>query len=428
MKIGFDYDYYLDETLNVLDIQGFGGVWALPKRSHGNTVICISVASGSLYEPMFSGIDGIAHFLEHRLFWRNDIDVSEMFADLGIEINAYTGFTTTDFVLSGIGNKELCAALDLLLELLFYPAWNLTGIEREKDIIDHELGLYEDDPEWIGYHSSLYSAYGNTRIAGEIAGDSSQLSQIEIKEITDWHKMFYHPSNMMGFISGNSDINELFKVITDKVDGYSRDMKSQCSWKGSLLTKISPIQRSEFKMVRHFTISQPQVFLIFPFDPLLFNNRELVRVEIALDLALDILFGPSGAICEKLYLGGLIGENTLEYEAQVTNEFGFVTINVETDFPNEFCNKLYSGIEDILSDPIFYADLERARRKALGSLVRSYEDSERCVEFLQFAEDLGVRPATYTRTLIDVTGEEVAEVITLFLQGKPRRGALLTPS
>ena len=109
MKIGFDYDYYLDETLNVLDIQGFGGVWALPKRSHGNTVICISVASGSLYEPMFSGIDGIAHFLEHRLFWRNDIDVSEMFADLGIEINAYTGFTTTDFVLSGIGNKELCA-------------------------------------------------------------------------------------------------------------------------------------------------------------------------------------------------------------------------------------------------------------------------------------------------------------------------------
>ena len=122
MKIGFDYDYYLDETLNILDIQGFGGVWALPKRSHGNTVICISVASGSLYEPMFSGIDGIAHFLEHRLFWRNDKDVSEMFADLGIEINACTGFTTTATL------AELVAPVlaDSVISLIFmFNSWLL---------------------------------------------------------------------------------------------------------------------------------------------------------------------------------------------------------------------------------------------------------------------------------------------------------------
>jgi predicted Zn-dependent peptidase len=428
MQISLDQDKYLDETLNVLEIEGLGGAWALPKSSFGNTVICISVASGSLSEPVYQGIDGIAHFLEHRIFWRNDKDVSELFADLGIEINAYTGLTTTDFVLVGSGDKQLCAAIDLLLDLLLAPTWSLTGLEREKDIVEHELGLYQDDPEWIGYHAALCSAYGKKRIAGEIAGDKTHLALIDLHKLMHWHELFYHPSNMMIFISGNSDIDRLFNLISEKVFSFNTDkILAQCSWKDVSYEKFCPNKNSEFKYIKNISITRPQVFLLFPLQPSLFQGGELVRMEVALELALDILLGPSGLVYEKLYLSGLIGGNSLDYETEIEKDFGFVTINVETDFPSEFCDQIYDSIGDILTGDLVKTDIERARKKALGSLVRSYETSEECVELLQFAEGLGVRPSAYTNALIDVTEEEVTEVVSIFLQSERRLGALLFP-
>ena len=428
MQILFDQDKYLNESLNILEIEGLGGAWALPKSSFGNTVICISVASGSLSEPVYQGIDGIAHFLEHRIFWRNDKDVSELFADLGIEINAYTGLTTTDFVLVGSGNVQLCAAIDLLLDLLLAPTWSLTGLEREKNIVEHELGLYQDDPEWIGYHAALCSAYGKKRIAGEIAGDKTHLALIDLHKLMQWHELFYHPSNMMIFISGNSDIDRLFNLISEKVFSFNRDkILAQCSWKNVSYEKICPNQNSEFKHIKNISIRRPQVFLLFPLEPSLFQGGELVRMEVALELALDILLGPSGIVYEKLYLSGLIGGNSLDYETEIEKDFGFVTINVETDLPGEFCDQIYHSIGDILTGDLVKTDIERARKKALGSLVRSYETSEECVELLKFAQGLGVRPSAYTNALIDVTEEDVIEVISIFLQGERKLGALLSP-
>ena len=428
MRVWFDQDKYLGETLHMLEIEDFGGAWALPKAYLGNTVICVSVASGSLHEPVFHGVDGIAHFLEHRLFWRNDKDVSELFADLGVEINAYTGLTSTEFVLIGRGNRQLCTAIDLLLDLLFHPKWSLDGLERERDIVERELVLYEDDPEWIGYHAALNSAYGNKRIAGEVVGTTTQLAKIDIHKLKLWHELFYHPSNMMIYISGNSDIDKLFNVICERVSCFNQHVKpSQCSRGRFSYEKFNPIGDSEFKYIKNVPIVRPQVFLAFPFDVSLFEGRQLTRMEISLELALDILFGPSGAVYEKLYLEGLACGNSLDYETQIEDHYGFVIINVESDFPVEFCDQIYRSIREILVNDVWKTDLDRSRKKALGTLVRSYETSEGCVDLLQFVDGLGGRPSTYTKDLIDVTDEEVAEVISVFLQDERRRGALLSP-
>ena len=428
MQKFFDRDNFLEETLNILEIEDFGGAWALPKSTYGNTVICVSVASGSLNEPIVEDSGGIAHFLEHRLFWQNGKDVSDMFADLGVEINACTGLSSTEFTLIGSGDEELCSAIGLLFQTIFQPSWSMVGIEKEKDIIGHELDLYKDDPGWIGYYAALKSVYGSKRIAGEIAGTNSQLAKINLPKLKYWHELFYHPSNAMMFISGNSDIEKLFRVIGDSVNTFKRcQSSSMYKWGQSSYEKYIPSEQADFNQIENLSIARPQVFLVFPLGVSFLNSKSLLRTEIALELALDILFGPSGLVYEKLYTNGLISGNGIDYETQVDSNYGFVMVSGDTDFPNELCDLIYDSIRDLLNNDSWKIDLDRARKKALGTLVRSYESSEGCVDLLQFVESVGGRPSIYTHALINVTADEVAEIISVCLNGIKKRGAVLMP-
>lgn len=424
----FDRDTFLEETLNILEIDHFGGAWALPKSTFGNTVICVSVGSGSLNETSIENSEGIAHFLEHRLFWQNGKDVSDMFADLGIEINACTGLSSTEFTLIGNGDEELCSAIGLLFQIIFQPSWSLVGIEREKDIIGHELDLYKDDPGSIGYYAALRCTYGSKRIAREIAGTNSQLAKINLPKLKYWHEIFYNTSNAMVFISGNSDIDNLFSAVSESVNTFMRcQSASHYIWGKSSYQKYIPCDESNFNQIENLSIARPQVFLVFPLGISLLHSKPLLRTEIALELALDVLFGPSGLVYEKLYINGLISGNGIAYETQVESNYGFVVISGDTDFPNEFCDLVYDSIRDVLNNDLWKVDLDRARKKALGTLVRSYETSEGCVELLQFVESVGGRPSFYTHALINMTEDEVAEIISVCLNVTKKRGAVLMP-
>ena len=132
-------------------------------------------------------------------------------------------------------------------------------------------------------------------------------------------------------------------------------------------------------------------------------------------------------VYEKLYINGLISGNGITYETQVESNYGFVVISGDTDFPNQFCDLVYDSIRDVLNNDLWKVDLDRARKKALGTLVRSYETSEGCVELLQFVESVGGRPSFYTHALINMTEDEVAEIISVCLNVTKKRGAVLMP-
>src|SRR5690606_19064767 len=77
--------------------------------------------------------DGIAHFLEHKLFEEEDGNIFDRFAELGASANAYTSYTMTSYLFSC--SENFYENLDVLLGFVQRPHFTDDNVEKEKGII-----------------------------------------------------------------------------------------------------------------------------------------------------------------------------------------------------------------------------------------------------------------------------------------------------
>ena len=118
-------------------------VFILPK-DRNIKVGAVSVGFGSAdREFYFDGKSyvippGTAHFLEHEMFNRPDGDISEKFAELGAEVNAFTDTEKTVYYFKTAGNFSEC--FRLLLNFVESTAFGDT--DKEREIIKREIDMY----------------------------------------------------------------------------------------------------------------------------------------------------------------------------------------------------------------------------------------------------------------------------------------------
>ena len=93
--------------------------------------------------------DGVAHFLEHKMFEKKDHDAFDLFGKLGADSNAFTSFTQTSYLFSTTSN--LHENLDVLLDFVQDPYFTAETVKKEQGIIGQEIQMYEDDPSWRLY-------------------------------------------------------------------------------------------------------------------------------------------------------------------------------------------------------------------------------------------------------------------------------------
>lgn len=81
-------------------------VYVLPKEGFNKTYAVFTTKYGSIdnqfvplgKQDMVRVPDGIAHFLEHKLFEKADGDVFQQFSKQGASANAFTSFTRTAYL------------------------------------------------------------------------------------------------------------------------------------------------------------------------------------------------------------------------------------------------------------------------------------------------------------------------------------------
>ena len=76
---------------------------------------------------------GIAHFLEHKLFEKEEYDAFDKFAIYGADSNAFTSFTRTSYLFSTAENVGECVST--LLDFVFSPYFSDQTVNKEKGII-----------------------------------------------------------------------------------------------------------------------------------------------------------------------------------------------------------------------------------------------------------------------------------------------------
>lgn len=314
--------------------------------------------------------DGMAHFLEHKLFETEDGgDAFSLFAETGADANAYTSFTKTAYVVTATENFE--ESLDILLSFVTSPHFTAQSVDKEKGIIIEEITMYDDSPDWqcmCGMMKGMYSE--ENPLGTDIAGDAESVRLATPELLYSIYEKFYSLSNMTLCVCGSVDPYRIGEMC-ERLDGTDRQTP-----KTDFPTeeKASRLSYTEKKM----QVSRP----CFNFgikdlpcaDPLERHRRACAAAVFS-----SMLFGGASEIYSRLYDEGVINKTFCSgYEC--TDCYAFYAFSGETEHIDRMYSALCEYIDEIKLRGFDKEEFETARRVVYASAVRIFENSIRVAE------------------------------------------------
>lgn len=313
--------------------------------------------------------DGIAHFLEHKMFEEEEGNVFDRFARLGASANAYTEYTTTTYLFSATDNFE--AGLEILLDFVQRPYFTDENVEKEKGIIEQEIRMYRDMPRWRVQENLLEALYHVHPVRINIAGTVDSIRRITKELLYQCYRTFYHPSNMVLLVVGDVDPEKVWEQV---VANQSRKDFSQQPAIRRLYPQEPPTV-SQKEIVEEMVVSRPILNLGFKDNDTGYAGRPLLEKEVAVSLGLAAILGKSSDLYAKIYEEGLIDEG-FGFDYMVERDYAAAIVGGETRDPRRLQDLLLEGIRQAQEQGIDPAAFERQRRKAIGGLISLFNSPE----------------------------------------------------
>lgn len=310
--------------------------------------------------------DGIAHFLEHKLFEEEEGNVFEEYSKLGAQPNAFTNFNMTAYHFTSTG--RFYEALDVLMGFVGRPYFTDENVEKEKGIIAQEIRMYEDNPYWRVYFNLLRGLYHDYPVRKDIAGTVESIYQIDKDILYECYRTFYHPSNMVLFIAGDID--------PDRVINQAEEIFQRQSVEGGVgeIKRIFPEEPKgvfKSKIEERLAISRPIFALGFKDQDVTNGGHRLLEKLIANEIILDMLAGTSSDIYNQLYEKGLIDSS---FSTDYTGErnYGHAIMSGQSSEPEKVAEILYDEIEKRKSQPWEQDHFMRIKKKKIGQYIRLF--------------------------------------------------------
>ncbi len=403
-------DSVLKEKIFFRKIEPGFSAFVLPKQGFQKKYAVISTKFGSIdREFSLQGEtatiklpDGVAHFLEHKLFEHERGSVTDDFSRMGASSNAYTNFTNTAYLFSCTDNfKE---NLSLLLNFVQEPYFTSESIEREKNIIEQEIRMYEDNPSWRLFFNLLNGLYEKHPVKIDIAGTVESIREIDADILQKCYQTFYHPSNMAFFAIGDFDPEEVLdQVETNITTRNYTPLESIVRYYPKESFKINQKKTRE-----QLVVSQPVFYLGFKDTQVGFLGENLLRKDIITDIILEVIFSSSTSLFNKLYEDGLIDDN---FDASFTadKDYGYVIIGGETCDPEELFQKTMQGIQEVQKKGIDIKDFEIKKKKMVGDFFKSFNSLEFVANNYLASYFQEINMFDYLRILKNISKEETEE-------------------
>ena len=374
-KVVFEEKYYpaVKEMVYRTRLSNGLTVALLPKKEFKEVYGSVTVQFGSV-DMIVTEVDrdvkqypaGIAHFLEHKLFEREDSsDLMSVFTSLGADSNAFTSFTKTNYLFSS--TDYLLENLDLLDELVTSAHFTEDSILREQDIIQQEREMYQDDPDSCLFFSTLANLYPGTPLATDIVGSEESISQINLTNLQANFTRFYKPVNMSLFLVGNFDVEQVQDYFERK------ELKD---------SDVQDVAREKFVLQdvkqtdsMRMEVSSPKLAIGIR------GNREVAEVDcyrhhILLKLLFAMMFGWTSDRFQKLYESGKI-DASLSLEVEVTSRFHFVMLTMDTKEPVALSHQFRKAIRNFTKDLDITEDhLDIIKREMFGEFFSSMNSLE----------------------------------------------------
>ncbi|WML56751.1 EF-P 5-aminopentanol modification-associated protein YfmH [Neobacillus sp. PS2-9] len=374
-KINFDQ---LQEELYHEKMSNGLNVYILPKNGFNKTYATFTTKYGSVdntFIPLGKDEyvkvpDGIAHFLEHKLFEKEDGDVFQQFSRQGASANAFTSFTRTAYLFSSTSDVE--KNLETLIDFVQEPYFSEKTVEKEKGIIGQEITMYDDNPDWRLYFGLIQNLYQNHPVKIDIAGTIESISHITKDWLYECYNTFYHPSNMLLFIVGPVDPGKIMNQVRE--NQAKKDYKDQREIKRKF--ESEPTQAAEKKQVLEMNVQTSKALVGIKALHVDQMGAEMLKNELTMNVLLDLLFGKSSENYNQLYSEGLIDE-TFSFDYTQEQGFGFAMVGGDTREPDQLAERLEKMLLDAKKNSsITEEQLARAKKKKIGAFLRAVNSPE----------------------------------------------------
>ncbi|KQL51696.1 MULTISPECIES: EF-P 5-aminopentanol modification-associated protein YfmH [Bacillaceae] len=367
----------LEETLYHEQLDNGLDVYILPKKGFHKTFATFTTKYGSIdnhFKPIGEDKqvrvpDGIAHFLEHKMFESEEGDVFHTFGKQGASANAFTSFTRTAYLFSSTNNVK--DNLTTLMDFVQHPYFTDQTVEKEKGIIEQEITMYDDNPDWRAYFGTIENMYKHHPVKIDIAGTVPSINKITKEDLYTCYHTFYHPNNMLLFIVGSVEPEEIMALIRENQARKSFPEPESIE----RTFPDEPMEVDKRTNIIHMPVQTPKVFVGYKEANASRQGQDLLRYELSLNVLLDLMFGPSSEAYENMYKLG-VADDSFSFDFTAEKGFGFSIIGGESQQPEQLITIVEQTIAAFKAGSLNEEDTARVIKKKIGGFLKALNSPE----------------------------------------------------
>ncbi|WP_069650151.1 EF-P 5-aminopentanol modification-associated protein YfmH [Caloranaerobacter ferrireducens] len=367
----------LNEKLNFAKLDIGLSVFHIPKKGYIEKYAMFSTKYGSndnKFVPVGESEvievpEGIAHFLEHKLFEEPTGNIFTKFSELGSYVNAFTNFNQTSYLFTC--TDKFYENLEILVEFVQNPYFTDENVEKEKGIIEQEIRMYDDSPNWKVFFNCLKGMYHYHPVKVDIAGTVESIKKINKEFLYKCYNTFYSLENMLLVMVGDFDFEKALEVVENTL----KNSKSKGDLNIKRFYPEEPKNIKESILEESLQVSSPLFNIGFKDIDLGYDGDMLLKKEIETNILLDLLFGRSSELYQKLYENGLIN-NTFGSQYVGYKDYGHSIIGGESVKPKEVLEIILKHLEKIKINGLNENDYTRIRKKFLGYHIMDFDSIE----------------------------------------------------
>jgi len=342
--------------------------------------------------------EGIAHFIEHKLFEQEDYDVFERFSKYGASSNAFTNFNTTAYYFNCTENFD--KNLGVLLDFVSKPYFTKDNVQKEKDIISQEIKMYDDDPSWKIYFNMLKALYFDNAIKNDIAGTVDTINNITDKMLYENYKDFYTYKNAVVVCAGDFDRNMVYDAVmtglnlNQNSDAEKLFYKEKGSAVNSYVSEKMSVERTLFNIgVKD-------------------NSKETDSPEkiLGTKILLDIICGESSEFYEHMYEKRFI-DKSFSYAYTCGRDYGFAVISGFSEKPEAVKEFLLDEVYKFRKRGIDSSLFAVIKDKYIGKFIKGFDSIDGIVSAEVDLFTKGITLYDYARGCETITLDYVYKIL-----------------
>lgn len=357
----YEIDHDSGLKIFVMEKPEYTGAFAMFGTKYGSVDTCFRLKGEKDYTCV---PEGIAHFLEHKLFESEELDAFELFAKTGANANAFTSFDRTCYIFSCSKNFE--KSLEILLDFVKKPYFTEQTVQKEQGIIGQEIRMYQDDPDWQTLFNLLRGLYSKNPVRIDIAGTIESIAEINAELLYSCYRTFYNLSNMALAVAGNVSVDEVI-AIADKVLPKEEKVEFE---------QIIP--EEDNSVVTAYTEEKLGVDMTkfaFGFKNSCFSPLRTPKELVCVNLALGVIAGKVSPLYCEMLEEGLINQS-FGTEYFTGRGFAAPIFMGESNKPEKVRDRILAQISRLKNEGITDEDFEIAKKRYYGLEVLGFNETE----------------------------------------------------